>query len=219
MSGFSFVSVGRATTVTIASFLLLAATAAPETGAAPMDTSPLQTSAPIKLFYDEQLIREGFPSPALRVTVGEITAWLLVDTGASVHTLASWFVHDSGIQGSSSTITASDSTGREVSMGIARDIRLRIDGAPSLTIPEAAVADFPSDFQRLRLQVSCRRSCWQVRARFRCSTCEHHRCKSRRIKVQWTASRRRTPNRSPFVALTLLHFAICCLVWAQAWPE
>ena len=151
MSGFSFVSVGRATTVTFASFLLLAAIAAPETGAAPMDTSPLQTSTPIKLFYDEQLVREGFPSPALRVTVGEITAWLLVDTGASVHTLASWFVRDAGIPSSASTITASDSAGHEVTMRVARDIPLKIDGAPWLMIPEAAIADFPPDFQRLRI--------------------------------------------------------------------
>jgi hypothetical protein len=87
MSAFSFACVGRAATVTLASFLLLTATAASGTDVAPTDTSA-HTSAPIKLVYDEQLIREGFPSPALRVTVGEVTAWLLVDTGAGVHTLA-----------------------------------------------------------------------------------------------------------------------------------
>ncbi len=100
MPAFSFASVGRAATVTLASYLLLLVTAAPGACAAPTEGSPLQTSAPIKLVYDEQLIREGFPSPALRVTVGGIAAWLLVDTGASVHTLASWFVHDAVIQGS-----------------------------------------------------------------------------------------------------------------------
>lgn len=152
MSRFSFVPAGRAATVTLASLLLLAGTTALGVGAEPTQSPVPRTSTPIKLVYDEQLIREGFPSPALRVAAGEVTAWLLVDTGAAVHTLASWFVRDAGIQGSASTITANDSTGREVSMRLARDIRLKIDGAtPSLLIPEAAIADFPPAFQRLRI--------------------------------------------------------------------
>jgi hypothetical protein len=60
-------------------------------------------------------------------------------------------VRDAGIQGSASTINAKDSTGREVSMRVARDIRLKIDGAPGLLIPEAAIAEFPLAFQRLRI--------------------------------------------------------------------
>ncbi len=36
-------------------------------------------------------------------------------------------------------------------MRVARDIRLKIDGAPGLLIPEAAIADFPPVFQRLRI--------------------------------------------------------------------
>jgi Aspartyl protease len=150
MSMSPFACIGPATRVALLSFLLTSS-AASVSGAALTGSPDVEDSASIRIVYDGRLASEGYPSPALRVTVGETSAWLLIDTGAGVHTLASWFVRDAGIQGSASTVAAQDSTGREVSMRVVHDIRLKLGSGPALVIPEAAVADFPPAFQRLRI--------------------------------------------------------------------
>ena len=54
---------------------------------------------PIPLHYDNALIEKGFPSPIVRVTIrGQPPARFLVDTGASVHALAPWFIEAAHIE-------------------------------------------------------------------------------------------------------------------------
>jgi Aspartyl protease len=138
-------------TVHILSLLLLAAMTTSETCAAPSEYATRQPFLSLQLIYDEHLRAQGFPSPALRVTAGKTSAWLLIDTGAGVHTLASWFLHDAGIPTSGLTGSGQDSTGRDVPMRVARAVALKLEGGRALTLEEAAVADFPPFFQGLRI--------------------------------------------------------------------
>ncbi len=140
-----------ATAAYVVSLVLMMAAATSVAQASSPENATLQPPLPIELTYDEHLRARGFPSPALRVTVGEISAVLLVDTGAGVHTLASWFVHDAGIQGSESTVSAQDSTGRDVAMRVARRVTFKLAAGRELLLQEAAVTDFPPVFQELRI--------------------------------------------------------------------
>jgi hypothetical protein len=52
----------------------------------------------IELEYDRRLSSIGFPNPLLKATVQGQTAWFIIDTGARVHTFASWLVSASGLR-------------------------------------------------------------------------------------------------------------------------
>src|SRR5882724_13302420 len=64
----------------------------------------------IDLKYDSALAAAGFPSPVISVSVQGHAAWLLVDTGAGVYTLAQWFAAAVGIASHEAKGTAQGTT-------------------------------------------------------------------------------------------------------------
>src|SRR6202790_5913863 len=73
--------------------------AAPRPGAD--DTLPLR--------YEKAMTVLGFPSPLLRATVRGQPVWFIVDTGASVNTLASWLVSAAHLEPRQTNATATGS--------------------------------------------------------------------------------------------------------------
>jgi hypothetical protein len=105
----------------------------------------------IPLRYDPFLIRADFPNPATRLTVNGQTAWFLIDTGAGVHVLASWFAAAARLQADSSldeTVRGADSTGRMVPFRGIRSVTGLLETSAELRLPFVAIADFPGDFER-----------------------------------------------------------------------
>src|SRR6478736_4670165 len=81
----------------------------------------------IPLHYDAALVAQGFPSPVMRVNIaGQPPAQFLIDTGASVHTLASWFVKEANLQASAAQGIARGSTGEETGVRVVRPVELRL---------------------------------------------------------------------------------------------
>jgi len=123
------------------------------TGAAAPTPSPTPSSqaappAVIQLQYPGVLRRADLPTPAARVTVAGRSAWFLFDTGAGVHTLASWFVKAAGLGTAElEGMGGRDSTGRRLQYRVARGVRLSLDGGGEIALGDAAVADFPPFFE------------------------------------------------------------------------
>src|ERR1700681_1118609 len=67
----------------------------------------------VPLRYEKSMIALGFPSPLLRATVRGQPVWFIVDTGASVNTLASWLVSAVHLEPWQTTATATGSTAGE----------------------------------------------------------------------------------------------------------
>jgi predicted aspartyl protease len=101
----------------------------------------------IELQYDEELSRLGFPNPFLKATVGGQTVRFIVDTGASVHTFASWLVKAAGLKTIETNSTVTGSTGIESKVSIVRNTALRLDKQREISIREAIVVDFPHIFE------------------------------------------------------------------------
>jgi predicted aspartyl protease len=97
------------------------------------------------------MIALGFPSPLLRATVRGQPVWFIVDTGASVNTLASWLVSAAHLEARQTTATATGSTGVEKSVRVVANEMIRLDGGRDLTLRKAIVVDFPPIFAEQRI--------------------------------------------------------------------
>ena len=109
-------------------------------------------SSAIALRYDPALVKNDFASPAVRLTFNGRTAWFLVDTGAGVHMLCSWFVAAAGLQEDPSltdAISGVDSTGQRVRFRGLRSQAGRLEDGRRLTLDLATVSDFPPEFEQL----------------------------------------------------------------------
>lgn len=104
-----------------------------------------------QLHYDNALSARGFPSPLLCGTVRNQAACFIVDTGASVHTLASWLVSAARVPTFESEATTTGSTGVETRVRTSRHEAIRIDGAPEVALEQAIVVDFPRVFEETRI--------------------------------------------------------------------
>lgn len=100
----------------------------------------------LDLSFNADLAAQGFPSPLLRATVNGQVVWFLMDTGASVHTLATWFVAAAHLPTHESKLTLVGSTGATVKAREASPFQLQTrDGTP-FGIHDAVVVDFPAVF-------------------------------------------------------------------------
>jgi predicted aspartyl protease len=100
----------------------------------------------IDLSYNADLAAQGFPSPLLRATVNGQVVWFLMDTGASVHTLATWFVTAAHLATHASDMTLVGSTGASAKARETGTFQLQMrDGTP-FAIHDAVVVDFPAVF-------------------------------------------------------------------------
>jgi Aspartyl protease len=105
----------------------------------------------LPLRYEKTLIALGFPSPLLRATVSGQPVWFIVDTGASVHTLASWLVSAAHLEPRQTTTTATGSTGAEKPVRVVSNQIIQLDGGRDLTLREAIVVEFPTIFTERRI--------------------------------------------------------------------
>ncbi len=106
----------------------------------------------IPLEYDQKLSSMGFPNPLLKATVHGQTAWFIVDTGASVHTFASWLVSASRLKTFDTNSTVTGSTGVESKITVVRDLTLQLDrSGDEIPLREAIVVDFPKIFAEQRI--------------------------------------------------------------------
>ena len=109
-------------------------------------------SATIALRYDAHLKKIGFPSPTLTVTVAGKEARFLIDSGAGVHTFASWYVKAAALSPKSDrNMKAVDSSGHQIEITVLRDLRVSPLGGHELEIGEAVVVDFPPLFEENRI--------------------------------------------------------------------
>ena len=104
-------------------------------------------AATIPLRYDERLTKAGFPSPAVRLTVGGRTAWFLVDSGAGVSTFAAWFVRSAGLPSEETSTTMRDASGRAVPFRVVRNVPAALSDGSELKIETAGITDFPALFE------------------------------------------------------------------------
>jgi hypothetical protein len=104
-------------------------------------------SAAIPLHYDERLGKAGFPSPAVRLTIGGRAAWFLVDSGAGVSTFASWLVRSAGLATEETSITMRDASGRTVPFRVVHGVAGTLADGSTLKIEAAGITDFPSLFE------------------------------------------------------------------------
>jgi len=114
--------------------------------ASPNATAQSIASETISLRYDEKLVALGFPSPLLRAKVGGQSAWFLVDTGASVHTLASWLVSAAHLSTRETTATVTGSTGTGKPVRAVANQAILLEGGRLLELREAIVVEFPTNF-------------------------------------------------------------------------
>lgn len=117
-------------------------------------TAPTPPSMPaeIKLHYDLSLARIGFPSPLLRGSVRGESAWFIIDTGAGVHTLASWFVGATHMSTHTANATVQGSTGVESSLQTVYGEAIHGEGGNAeIRLREAIVVDFPPVFKEHRI--------------------------------------------------------------------
>jgi Aspartyl protease len=105
----------------------------------------------LPLQYQRTMIALGFPSPLLRATVRGQPVWFIVDTGASVNTLASWLVSAAHLEPRQTTATAIGSTGVEKPIRVVSNQIIQLDGGRDLTLREAIVVEFPPVFAKQRI--------------------------------------------------------------------
>jgi len=112
---------------------------------------PQAASPVIGLSYNADLAAMGFPSPVLRATVNGQAVWFLVDTGATVHTVARWFataVH-LGLHDTKTTIIGS--TGATSQAHAAGSIQLETRDGGTISLRDPIVVDFPQTFADQRI--------------------------------------------------------------------
>jgi predicted aspartyl protease len=115
--------------------------------AAAVATSRPHAAGPvIGLSYNADLAAIGFPSPVLRATVNGQAVWFLVDTGASVHTVASWLATATHIGLHDSKTMLVGSTGATSKTRAAGTIQLETRDGGTISVRDAVVADFPQTF-------------------------------------------------------------------------
>jgi len=111
-----------------------------------------EAAAPIDLQYDARLAAMGFPSPLVRATVRGETAAFIVDTGASVHTIASWLVDAAKMPAAASRATTTGSTGVETTVRTVSGESLHVAGRDGdIRLGDAIVVDFPPIFAEQRI--------------------------------------------------------------------
>ena len=113
--------------------------------------APRAATAPIALHYDPALAADGFLSPLLTVAIGTQHAVFLIDTGASVHTVAKWFVEAAGLAVAPTASTVTGSTGSETRVEVVAELKATIAGSGRLLLVNAVVTPFPPSFETHRI--------------------------------------------------------------------
>ena len=123
-------------------------------GQSPGAPAPSVAVRRISVAYDEGLKRTGFEAPVVRLEINGVSAWMVVDTGAAIHTFAGWFVDKAGLATDvalSDTVSGRDAAGERLPLRFVHGVVATLDNRSPWHIATAAVADFPADFERARV--------------------------------------------------------------------
>ena len=104
----------------------------------------------IALRYDSRLLAIGLTSPFVRLTIANQEVLFMVDTGASVHTFASWLVRAAALPTQGTTATAQGSTGYKSSLRVISAVMATFPGVGSYSL-SGVVVDFPPLFEQYRI--------------------------------------------------------------------
>jgi predicted aspartyl protease len=115
-------------------------------GAPAVVSRPHAAGPAIGLSYNADLAAIGFPSPLLRATVNGQAVWFLIDTGATVPGLASWFATATHIGLHDTKTTVIGSTGATSKTRAAGPIQVEMRDGSTISVRDALVADFPQTF-------------------------------------------------------------------------
>ena len=113
------------------------------------ESAPSEPPAPRRVDLRFQLNGRKFPIPLVRGSVGGEPVWMLVDTGANSHVVASWVVRKLGLPMRSLGEVGSDHTGRAVSAYAVDAVRIVIEGWGSLAGGPVLVTDVPDPIARI----------------------------------------------------------------------
>ena len=117
--------------------------------AAPVSTRESVRSLPV--FYDSALAAQGFPNPLVKLQIGGHEAVFVVDTGASVHVIADWYVEVAGIPAARSDSAAVDNAGKTAPERLVHSLQGRWSDGQRFGLNEAIVVAFPPLFKSLHL--------------------------------------------------------------------
>src|SRR5262249_37763840 len=105
-----------------------------------------------ELQYNPQLAAMGFRSPLLRGTIHDRSVLFLIDTGAVIHTLASWLVNEAHIGPHTKNRRPKGSTLVESPVKAVYGEEIHVNGRKSdLRLQEAIVVEFPAIFEGQRI--------------------------------------------------------------------
>jgi predicted aspartyl protease len=108
-----------------------------------------EVPAEIQLTYDVAEARPGRTAPQLKVVAGGRSIGFGIDTGAGMHTLASWYARAAGLSpANDAPVRVTGSGGGQVELPIVHDVRLPLSGGQALLLSEAIVANFPPIFEK-----------------------------------------------------------------------
>jgi len=109
------------------------------------------TTQSVPVFYDSALTAQGFPSPLLHMQINGHEATFLVDSGASTHVLADWFVTAAAIPTSETDSTAQGSSGKTTRERVARSLAGHWGDGQPFHLNQAVVVSFPPSFESLHI--------------------------------------------------------------------
>jgi hypothetical protein len=91
---------------------------------------------------------------AARLTINGRSAWFMFDSGAGVHTFASWFAGKAGLALDAElakAMSVKDSTGQPVPVEVAAPQVATLPDGSTVALPPAVIAAFPEMFEELEL--------------------------------------------------------------------
>jgi hypothetical protein len=117
--------------------------------AAPPAHSTSARSLPV--FYDQALAAKGFPNPLVKARIAGHEAIFIVDTGASTHVLADWYVDVAGIPSATTDARAQGAGGQSVATRVVSHLRGRWIDGQRFILDEGVVLAFPPYFKSLHI--------------------------------------------------------------------
>jgi hypothetical protein len=105
----------------------------------------------LPIFYDQALAAKGFPNPLVKARIAGHEAIFIVDTGASTHVLADWYVEVAGIPSAETDSTAQGTGGQSVATRVVSRLRGRWSDGQRFVLDEGVVLTFPPYFKSLHI--------------------------------------------------------------------
>jgi hypothetical protein len=105
----------------------------------------------LPIFYDHALAEQGFPNPLVKARIAGHEAIFIVDSGASVNTLADWYVEAAGIAAAKTDTVVTGTSGKTAPALLAHRLRGHWSDGQRFVLNEAMVIAFPPYFKALHL--------------------------------------------------------------------